>query len=270
METKKTILTDLDVISGSTSTIFTGLNDDLINLPVDPIVNGYAFWIWLDLPSWFQDDPDLKYFKDWTEKNMMAFQGVGATELTTATHQTGFAGHEFDVVTGVQRGNNEFTITHKEFSQGIMRKLYQKWENYVRDPRTGIAIYPKLFGVEYGARNHTGQGMYIVVRPDVTNTAMNIVEYACFYSNVFPTNIPLDSLYNFSIGQQESPTIDITYKGFAEMGPDVEAYAQTILRDKIIKNSENSGNLAFIDGMNSDPDTTALFKSGTISDIYNS
>jgi hypothetical protein len=125
MAMKKTIKNDLDVISGSTSSFFTGV-DDAVNLYVDPYVTGYAFIYWVDLPSWFEKDPDLKYFKQLTQKNFRSFQGVTPYELNTVTTQTGFAGHEMNFAGVLNRGNTEFTISHKEFSGGVMRKLYQK------------------------------------------------------------------------------------------------------------------------------------------------
>jgi hypothetical protein len=125
----------------------------------------------------------------------------------------------------------------------------------IRDPRTGIAIYPKLYGVEYGARNHSGQLLYIVTRPDVTNTDKNIVEYAAFYSNVIPTNVPLDTLYNFDLGTQDSPTIEITFKGFPEIGPNVNEFAKKILREKIMNTSGDSY-LPFVDSYNTNTEAS--------------
>lgn len=251
---KKTINTDLSKISGTTSSFFTGV-DDTVNLYLDPYVSGYAFIYWIEVPSWFEKDPDLKYFKELTQKNFRSFQGVNPIDLNTVTTQTGFAGHEINWVGDLNRGNTEFTISHKEFSGGVRRKLYQKWINMVRDSRTGIALYPKLYGVDYGARNHTGKLLYLTVRPDVTNTDKKIVEYACYYSNVFPTNVPLDTLYNFEIGNQDSPTIDISFRGVPEIGPDVDEYAATILKDKIM-NPEGDGYIPFVDAYNTNTEAT--------------
>jgi len=260
----------LSKISGATSTFFTGV-DDMINLNFDYYINGYAFIWWVQLPSWFSQDPDLKNFKQMTQKNFRAFSGVDDITLTTQTQITGFAGREVDVVGGIATGNTEFTIGHKEYSGGVMRKMYQKWITYIRDPRTGVALYPKLFEIDYGARNHSGQLMYIVVRPDVTNVDKDIVEYAAFYSNVVPTNIPLGTLYNFEIGAQDSPTIDISFKGFLEIGPDVDEYARKLLRTEIIKSS-NGGDAGtpFIDSYGTNTDTSSILNTGTLKDIFNS
>jgi hypothetical protein len=242
---KKTIFNDLSVIAGSTSTFFTGV-DDLVNLPFDPIVTGYAFIWWVRLPSWFESDPDLKYFKEMTQKNFRSFQGITNIELQTQEHQTGFAGNEFSIAGNIMKGNTEFTLTHKEYSGGVMRKLYQKWVSYIRDPRTGVALYPRLFNVDYAARNHTGELLYVMTRPDATNAKKNNVEFAAFYSNVIPTTIPLGDLYNYEQGSQDSPTVQIIFKGFMETGPDVERYAQEKLRDEIV--GENSGErIPFVD-----------------------
>lgn len=267
---KKTIKKDLDVISGATSSFFTGV-DDAVNLYLDPYVTGYAFIYWVDLPSWFEKDPDLKYFKQLTQKNFRSFQGVNGYDLNTIATQSGFAGNEMNYAGDVNRNNTEFSISHKEFSGGVMRKMYQKWFSLIRDPRTGIALYPKLYGVDYGARNHTGQLLYIVTRPDVTNTDKQVVEYAALYLNVFPTNVPLDTLYNFEIGSQDSPTIEITFKGYQEAGPDVEEFAAEILRDKIMS-PEGDGYIPFVDELNTNTEASKTVNwgstAGSLKNIY--
>lgn len=258
---KKTIYTDLSSLSGTNNTVFTGV-DDLVNLNFDPYVNGYAFIYWVSLPSWFEKDQDLKKFKQMTQKNFKSFQGISDIQLNTVQLQTGFAGHNFDVVGDVNRDNTDFTISHKEYSGGIMRKMYQKWITMMRDPRTGTALYPKLYGVDYGAKNHTGQLLYIVTRPDVTNSGKHNVEFAIFYSNVFPTNVPLGTLYPFELGQQDSPSVDIQFKGFPEIGPDVEDWAQKILNEKIMSPSGDSY-IPEADNYHTNPDANAVFSQGT-------
>lgn len=244
------------VVNNVNGSFFTGVEDQ-INLYLDPIVTGYAFIYWVDLPSWFNDDPDLKYFKAMTEKNFRNFAGISAIDLQTGSLTTGFAGNDISFATGIQRNNTDFSIQHKEYSGSPMRKMYQKWVSMIRDPRTGLAVYPKLYNVEYGARNHSGQLLYIMTRPDATNVSRNVVEYAAFYSNVIPTNIPLDTLYNFDLGTQDSPTIDIQFKGFPEIGPNVDAFASRILREKIMTRSSDSADASYIPFVDS-------YNSGTI------
>jgi hypothetical protein len=265
---KKTIKTNLDFISGTNNTVFTGV-DDLVNMNLDPYVSGYAFIYWVQLPEWFKNDEDLKHYKLLSQKNFNSFQGMNPIDLGTAEHQTGFAGNSFDVVTGVSRGSGEFTISHKEYRGGVMRKMYQKWITMIRDPRTGIALYPKLYNVDYSSRNHTGQLLYIVTSPDVTSGRNNI-EHAVFYSNVFPTNVPFDTLYNYERGNQESPTIDISFKGFPEFGPDVDEYAKRILNTNIMASNSDSY-LPFVDSYGTNIDANRIFVegSGTLKDIYN-
>lgn len=265
---EKTIDNDLSLIAGTNNSIFTGV-DDQVNKYLDPIVTGYAFIYWVSLPSWFEKDPDLKYFKQMTQTNFRSFQGVDAVELQTAAVQTGFAAHEINVATGIQRANTDFSIGHKEYSGSPMTKMYQKWISMIRDPRTGIAIYPKLYGVDYGARNHSGQLLYIMTRPDVTNVTKNIVEYACLYSNVIPLNVPLDTLYNFELGTQDSPTIDIQFRGFPEFGPNVNEYAKKILATKIM-NTEGDSYLPFVDSYNTNTEASAYVNWGenSLKEIY--
>ena len=251
---------------GGVNSVFTGV-DDLVNLNLNPYVTGYAFIYWVDLPAWFEKDPDLKYYRELSQKNFKQFSGVDDMTLNTVTQQVGFPGHEANFAGNIERGNTEFTLQHKEYSGGVMRKMYQKWISYIRDPRTGIALYPKMFGVDYSAKNHTGQLLYVVTRPDVTNVGRDIVEYAAFYSNVIPTQIPQSSLYNWEMGNQDSPSIDISFKGFVETGPDVDAYAKTILAEKIMS-PEGDAYIPFVDSLGTNPEANAAFKSGTLKDIF--
>lgn len=275
---KATINVNLENIKGNNN-FFTGVEDE-VNLYLDPFVNGYAYIYWVSLPSWFEQDADLKYFKELTQKNFRSFQGVSSLELNTAQHQTGFAAREINVITGISPISSDFTLSHKEYSGGVMRKMYQKWITMVRDPRTGIALYPAIYknsdgsAIEYGARNHTGQLLYINVRPDASNASGNIVEYAALYHNVFPTNVPLDTLYNFEIGSQDSPTIDINFKGFVEIGPAVEEYAAKVLRTKILVNGEDGDGsyIPFVDSYNTSSNGSASIENfwvdSTMSEIY--
>ena len=270
----------LDAVTALDRSFFTGLEDQ-INLNLDPIVTGYSFICWLQTPSWFDEDPDLKNFKALTERNFRSFSGINGLDLQTATVQTGFAGHEINVATGIQRTNTDFTIGHKEYSGTPMTKMYQKWVSMIRDPRTGIALYPKLYGIDYGARNHSAQLLYIVTRPDVTNTTKQRVEFAMFYSNVIPTNVPLDTLFgNFEIGQQDSPTIEINFKGFPEFGPHVNAFAEKVLNERIISHSGEGDGLfgdhyiPFVDSYNTmyntndDKTTNNITWASVMDDIY--
>jgi hypothetical protein len=140
-DAKKIIFADrkdnpLDSVVGATSPFMTGETDTLTPV-LDPMVNGYSFIYWVELPSWFEKDPDLKYFKILSQKNFKAFQNIADIDLQSTPHQTGFAGNEVDTITGIQRNNTEFSMRHIEYSGGVMRKMYQKWISYIRDPQTG-------------------------------------------------------------------------------------------------------------------------------------
>jgi hypothetical protein len=126
---KKTIDNDLSVVAGTNNSVFTGVDDE-VNKWLDPYVSGYAFIYWVELPSWFEKDEDLKYFKQLSQINFRSFQGVNAIDLGTNQITTGFAGHETNIVAGVQRNNTEFQIQHKEYSGGVMTKNVSKMDFY--------------------------------------------------------------------------------------------------------------------------------------------
>jgi hypothetical protein len=241
----------MDSLVGNNKTFFTG-TDDMINLSFTPIVTGYAFIFWVRLPEWFKEDEDLKYFEAMTQKNFQSFQGLTDMELETATHQMGFNGNEFNVATVLRKGNTDFTLRHKEYMGSPIRKLYQKWISYISDPRTGVAVYPRLFDgqYEYSARNHSAQLLYVMTRPDVYNVGKHAVEFAAFYMNVIPRTIPL-SHYAYEQGNQDSPTVEINFNGVLEIGPDVEEYAGFVLDSYL--NGTGDGSFKIVDMWNSDP-----------------
>ena len=62
-------------------------------------------------------------------------------------------------------------------------------------------------------------------------------------------------------GSQDSPTIEISFRGSPEIGPDVDEYAQTILTDKIM-NPQGDGYIPFVDSYNTNTEATKNTKWG--------
>lgn len=273
--TKRTIFphvngeSPLDTVKGVSSQFYNGI-DDMINHKFTVLTTGYAYIYWVHLPDWFEKDEDLKYFKAMTQKNFVSFQGLSTVQLSTGTYQSGFAGNEVTVPTGVERGNTQFTIEHVEYSGSPMRRLYQKWCNYIRDHRTGIAPYCKIFGVEYGPATYTGELLYITVRPDANNNTTDILESAVYYSNVFPTNYDL-GLYNYQRGQQDNPHFTGEYVGVPDWGPEVDEYARKVLKENILNIAEDSEDGAYgflTSGGNDTEEVKLMAGSGRLKDIY--
>ena len=263
----------LENLNSMSSTYFTGVSPETFaDVELDPFVTGYSFIYWVKLPAWFEQDPDLKFFKTLTQKTMRSFQGITDINLQDVSRTEGFAGNEVSSVGGIQRGNTDFTIGFKEYIGTPVTKMFTKWISLIRDPNTGIAIYPKLYNVEYSAKNHTAVLLYLSCRPDVTNTGKQNVEKAVLYANVFPLNIPISALFNYELGSQESPTsVDVNFKGVPLMGPQVDEYGKKILDSEIIQVSEDNPNgVLFLDSLTKAGDKgTELLTSGLLKEIYN-
>jgi hypothetical protein len=201
-----------------------GLN--LKQLAFDPLVTGYAFVVWTKLPSWVARE--YPGFKAMTEKNFKAFSGIEDMELQTQQYQYGFANNDYNVAAGITKNNTEFTMRHQEFSGSPIKNMYQFWVSSIADPETGIATYPKTYNLEYSARNHTGELMYIVTRPDVNNTGKRNIEFAAYYTNVMPKRIPL-SHFEYSQGEHNLVEIEIPFNGNMHISAKVDDYAKTLL-----------------------------------------
>lgn len=202
-----------------------GLN--LQKLEFDPLITGYAFIIWVKVPKWVEDA--YPGFKAMTQKNFKAFDGLADIELETAQYQYGFGNGEYNVAGGIQKQNTEFTLKHEEYSGSPIKNMYQYWVSGIRDPETDIATYARKAGVEYAAKNHTGSLLYIVMRPDVNNIDKKNIEFAAYYTNVFPTRIPLGHL-NYQQGDHNQVEIDIPFKGNMHISPKIDNYARKLLK----------------------------------------
>lgn len=202
-----------------------GLN--LQKLEFDPLITGFAFIVWTKIPTWIE----LEYpgFKAMTEKNFKAFQGISDIELDSQVYNYGFANNEYNVVGGVQKANTEFTLRHQEYSGSPIKNMYQTWVSGIRDPETGIATYPRIYGLEYAAKNHTGELMYIVTRPDANNVDKKNIEFAAYFTNVYPTRIPLGHL-SYDQSDKGIAELEIPFKGNMHMSPKVDTYAAKLLK----------------------------------------
>ncbi|ALN97882.1 hypothetical protein Bp8pS_203 [Bacillus phage vB_BpuM-BpSp] len=209
----------------SQQSFFTGA-PNLKQLAFDPLVTGYAFIIWTKLPKWMEKE--YPGFKSLTQKNFKSFSGIEDIELQTQEYQYGFANNNYNVAAGITKNNTDFTIKHQEFSGSPIKNMYQAWVSGISDPETGIATYPKLYGMEYAAKNHTGELIYVVTRPDVNNVDKKNIEFAACYTNVMPTRIPLAHL-EYNQGSHDLVELDITFKGNMHISSKVDDFAKKVL-----------------------------------------
>jgi hypothetical protein len=203
-----------------------GLN--LQKLEFDPLVTGYAFIIWVKVPSWVQSV--FPGFKSMTEKNFLSFDGLSDIELQTQSYQYGFANNDYHVAAGITKNNTEFTIKHQEYSGSPIKNAYSYWVSGIADPETGIPTYPVVHNIDYAAKNHTGALLYIVTRPDANNVGMKNIEFSAYITNVMPTKIPLGQ-FAYDQGNHDLVQIDIPLKGNMHIGPKVDAFAHKMLKN---------------------------------------
>lgn len=198
-----------------------------MNLDFDPLISGYSFFKWTVLPKWVLTA--FPAFADMTEKNFLEGFSINDIELETGNITWGFAQNEYNVATSSKKGNTDFSIKHREFSGSPIRNAYQYWISGIRDPETGVATYCKIAGTDYAAKNHTGEIIYIVTRPDANNVDRNNIEYSCYYTAVLPTKIQL-SQFNFSHGDHSLTEYEQSFKACFHMSSKVDAFAKQVLK----------------------------------------
>ena len=206
---------------------YTGaFNSDAMHF--DPLLVGHAFIIWTRFPKWVTDEyPNIKQL---IQKNFRSFDGLQDVELTTAGVQEGFTQNEYHVAQNINAKPNQFTLKALEYSGSPMRNAYTHWVTGIRDPQTGIATYPKAYGYDYRAFNHTAEMMYIITRPDADNTEKDIIEFAAYWTAVMPKKIPWGHL-NWAQGQHTVPVeIDMPFSGILHVSPAVDEAAIELYR----------------------------------------
>jgi len=212
------------------NSFFTG-SLDLQNLKFDPFVTGYAFIIWVKVPTWV--DKAYPSFRQMTQNNFKSFDGLSDISLNSATYAHSFNGNEYNFASNITKENTEFTLKHQEYSGSPIKNMYQYWVTGIRDPLTNIATYPTLAegeNLKYAAKNHTGSLLYIVTRPDANNVTGKNIEFAAYYTGVYPTKIPLSHL-NYSQNDNNGVEIDMPFKGNMYISPKVDEYAQSKLSE---------------------------------------
>jgi hypothetical protein len=216
----------------STDNLFAGVwRLDQTNLDrFDPFIQGYAFVMWTKLPAFFESDIRTN-FQHLTEKNFKSFSGIGDMTLQVEDLTTGFAGNAYGVATNLQKENTSFTLTHYELAGSPIRELYQYWITGIRDPETGLAHYHGKLSdsMQYSAKNHTGELLYVVTDPSGAAGGASGIEYAAYYTNVMPTKIPQDHL-NYSSGDHGLVEIQIDFRGNYHQSKEINELAVTAMQ----------------------------------------
>jgi hypothetical protein len=193
----------------------------------DPYVSGYAFIKWIKVPDWIGADNGAE-FKQLTERNFKAFSGLSDIQLDTGAITAGFTNNELSFAKGTMQKAEGFTLKYQEQSGAPITKYYNEWTSGIRDPKTGIATYPKKHNVPYHSNNHTGILLYVVTRPDADNFGVGAdksnIEFACLFTHVMPTKIFLQH-FNYESGSHEFAENEQEFKGYMNFGQAVEAFA---------------------------------------------
>lgn len=215
-------------VSATNSNFFTG-SVQTGQGSLDPFVSGYAFVVWVNVPTWLSDAQE---FIAMSQKNFKSFSGLQNIELETEGVRAGFTGNETHYTKGIGTKPAEFSLKYQMHSGDRLGGFYNEWVTGIRDPKTGTARYPKEFGLEYHSNNHTGSLLYVVTRPDADNFEGNNIEHASLWTHVQPKRIILDP-YNFESGNHDFFENEQSFSGYFNFGQEVEKYAQKVIKEKV-------------------------------------
>lgn len=161
---------------------------------IDPHLSGYSLLIVTSIPKWVADGfGGDRYCKALLQRNFQALDGINDLTLETGTTTSGFNQNETQWITAGGKKAVGFTTKMKEYSGSPVSEFFRYWSTGVRDPETGIALYPKWANIDYATRNHCAEFLYIQMRPDVTNVnaaGRNIEKAYLSSGNMFTIGLP--------------------------------------------------------------------------------
>lgn len=214
--------------SPATTNFFTGSVQTGAN-SFDPYVSGYAFIIWLKVPSWLTNGD---VFKQYSQKNFKSFSGHQNIDLETEGKKMGFTQNETHYTKSIGSKSSEFTLKYQEESGAPMTPTYNQWVSGIRDPKTGVATYSKEFGLEYHSDNHTGALLYVVTRPDADNFSGKNLEFCSLWTHVQPKRINIEH-FNYEQGNHDFAELDQPFSGYMSIGPEVEKFAAGYVSSRV-------------------------------------
>ena len=161
----------------------------------DPYISGYQFVYFPTLPS------NLKFYANtFSAPNMIPdiphLLGGACLSVTppggtlNKAEFTGLGGTKWEVPTNIDYGNT-ITVKFLEFQGLPIFNIFHGWFRMMRDYRTGTSSLNSpgpVAGLSYTKSSYTGTMLYWTTRPDGLS-----VEYAAFYTGLFPTKDPQDS-----------------------------------------------------------------------------
>lgn len=199
------------------------------NFNFDPMIPGYGFWFWTKVPSWLiKVYPD---FVEMTQKYCIGVSAPGDIELQTAALNYGFANNEYQVATTISKGNTDLTLKFgKELQGSPFSRMFAYWITGIRDPETGIATYPAIHDLDYCAKNHTGEGLYVLTRPDANNLSKNNIEFAAYYTAILPKKFML-SQYTYELGGHDPVDVEMSFTTIFHTSPLVDEFAIEKLKE---------------------------------------
>lgn len=212
---------------------------------LDPFVTGYALYKWIQFPKWVAENTQFSTVDNATtflEKNFRELSGLSSFELQTGSTQNGFTNREHLYITSATIGQG-FSLKFKEFAGSPTGQIFTTWTTGIRDPRTGVATYPRIANIPYAAANHTGKLLYMVLKPSAgTSTTIDpdVVQFACYITNVVPLKAPMDH-FNFTAGSNDFVDIDIPCTGDIHLGGNVMEAALAVyekMKDRIVNSND--------------------------------
>ena len=205
---------------------------------IDPFIGGYAFIVWTKVPAFFDTYAETQLRA--TERNFKGLSGIGDFSVTTEDMTHGFAGNAIGVATSIQKENTSFSLTHQELKGSPVREIFDYWVSGIHDPETGLATYHGAISsgqLEFSMKNHTGELLYIVTDPS-GGVNGNGIEAAFYFTNVFPTKIPMDHL-NYQSGDHSLAEISMDFRGTLHKSHQINELAQKFLKHNAISQSYN-------------------------------
>lgn len=195
---------------------------------------GYAALFVIKIPKFLEKlaDAQPKYatlvnnYKHILEREFKSLTGLN--DITTDNLAINDGINELHVIGKVtNEGSREFTMTYQEKSGSPITRLHELYLTGIRDPRgSQVKHYHGLIEqglLEPGYENETFTFLYVI-----TDNTMRQIEKAYYIIGAYITNANLD-MYNYTKGEIDFVTVDVTMNGFPITSNEIDKKAQQYL-----------------------------------------
>jgi hypothetical protein len=197
---------------------------------LDPFIGGYFRLFCLVMPRFFP--VSLRGLSSrMIERMCKGVSGLSDYELKTTEITYGNNGESYSVATGIQKGNNNFSLKFQEMRNSYFRKLFKFWTTGISDLGSGYGLYHGAVmseNLQFSTVNHSMVLLYVLTDNSGGAYGLESIEFSCLWIGAFPTKVS-NSQFDATIGDHNAFELEEQFYGIFHESNTINDYAASLL-----------------------------------------